>query len=166
MDDGLLIVGFDQAERLGRTEAPFSGPHRLHQRPGAEDVEHPLQIVGENVEAHLRSNLSRVLMIKWVAPIQALSVPKVCSTGGAADTHGVGLTVEPILHGVDHRFMFPSLDAERFAGRALGFQRAVGALGRPVARRYAALRQGALTASKSVRAGSRRAKRPARTTSR
>jgi hypothetical protein len=90
MDDGLLIVGFDQAGRLGRTEGPLSGPHRLHQRPGAEDGDHPLQIVGENVEAHLRSNLSRVLVLKWVTPHPGLERAEGVFDGGAADTRLFG----------------------------------------------------------------------------
>jgi hypothetical protein len=54
---------------------------------------------------------SRVLVRQWVAPIQALSVPKVMFDGSAADAHGVGPAVQPLLRGVDHGLMFPALDA-------------------------------------------------------
>jgi hypothetical protein len=40
-----------------------------------------------------------------------LRVPKGCST----DAHGVGPSVQPVLHGVDHRLMLPALDAALLA---------------------------------------------------
>jgi len=42
------------------------------------------------------------------------------------------MAVEPLLHGIDHGFVLPTLDAALLAGRALGLQRTVTALGRPV----------------------------------
>lgn len=43
-----------------------------------------------------------------------------------------GVRSEPLLHGIDHGFVLPTLDAALLAGRALGLQRTVAALGRPV----------------------------------
>ena len=42
-----------------------------------EDGDHPLQIVGENV--NLRADLFEVRSLKWVALIHALMVPNGCS---------------------------------------------------------------------------------------
>jgi hypothetical protein len=41
-------------------------------------------------------------------------------------------TVQPVLHGVDYGLMLPALDPALLAGRALGFQRTLGALARPI----------------------------------
>ncbi len=58
-----------------------SGPHRLHERPGAEDLDHSFQIVGQNVKAHLRFDLFEGFHPEvGGAPIQAFIVPKGCST--------------------------------------------------------------------------------------
>jgi hypothetical protein len=35
---------------------------------------------------------------------------------GAADAHGMGRAVEPLLHGVDYRLMLPALDPALLAG--------------------------------------------------
>ena len=48
--------------------------------------------------------------------------------GRAADAHALRRAVEPVLHGVDHGLMLPALDPAFLAGRALGLQRALGAL--------------------------------------
>ena len=40
-----------------RTERGSGGPHRLDERLHPEGGDHPLQIVGENVKAHLRADL-------------------------------------------------------------------------------------------------------------
>src|SRR3954465_12677670 len=56
------------------------GGDGLHQRFDAEDVDHPLHVVGEHLQAHFRTTFSSVLVRKWVLPIHALRVPKGCST--------------------------------------------------------------------------------------
>src|ERR1700674_1035975 len=53
--------------------------------------------------------------------------------GRAADAHALRRAVQPVLHGVDDGLMLPALDPALLAGRALGFQRTLGALARPVA---------------------------------
>jgi hypothetical protein len=60
-------------------ERGSGGPHRLDERLHPEDDDHPLQVVGENVKAHLALTFSRVRSLKWVAPIHALMVPNGCS---------------------------------------------------------------------------------------
>ncbi len=46
----------------------------------AEDLDHPLHIVGEHVRLISVRTFSRVWVKKWVLPIQALRVPNGCST--------------------------------------------------------------------------------------
>jgi len=55
-----------------------------------------------------------------VLPIQALSVPKVCSTVPSND-HGFGRRSEPCLHFIQHAFMLPALDVFNLS-RVLGNQ--------------------------------------------
>jgi len=62
--------------------------------------------------------------LKCVDPIQPLSVPKEVLDGSAADAHGARCSIQPLLHGIDHGFMRPTLDAALLAGRALGLERA------------------------------------------
>ncbi len=78
------------------------------QRLDAEDRDHPLQIVGQDVEAHLRSHVVEATSSGGcVAPIQAFSVEGVLD-GSPSDAHGLGRAVEPGLHGVDHCLMLPA----------------------------------------------------------
>ncbi len=58
----------------------LSGPDRLKQRRDAHHSDHPLDVFGENAEAHLGSDFFSVLVRKCVLPIHDLSVPKTCST--------------------------------------------------------------------------------------
>src|ERR1700730_15145859 len=62
-----------------------------------------------------------------------LGVGVVGFDGAAATAHPLLRAVQPVLHGVDYGLMLPALDPALLAGRALGFQRTLGALARPVA---------------------------------
>ena len=59
---------------------PGLGPHEGNQTLRSKDVQRPLQVVGQDVQAHFRSDPWHVLVRKWVAPIHALIVPNGCST--------------------------------------------------------------------------------------
>jgi hypothetical protein len=52
--------------------------------------------------------------------------------GLASDAHGLKRTVQPFLHRIQDGFVLPTLDAPLLCRRALRFQRAGGALRRPV----------------------------------
>src|SRR5260370_41144291 len=101
-------------------ESAVSGPHRLH----AEDGDYSLQIVGENMQAHLGSDLSEGPCQEMGGAHPRLDRPEWVFDRLPSDVHVIGLAVEALLHGVDHCLMLPSLDARLRAGSALGFQRA------------------------------------------
>ncbi len=58
--DPLMLLGLGMATRLEhpayfeRSPGRRLGPHRLQERPAAEDFDHSFQVVGQNVKAHLR----------------------------------------------------------------------------------------------------------------
>ena len=45
-----------------------SGCQRPQQSPGTQDVDHPLQVVGQHVQAHLGFDLLQFFIRKWVMP--------------------------------------------------------------------------------------------------
>jgi len=47
-----LAISADRARNR-----PFLGPHCFHQNPGSENLDHSLEVIGEHVEAHLRTDL-------------------------------------------------------------------------------------------------------------
>jgi hypothetical protein len=61
--DPLMLLGLGMATRLEhsasfeRSSGRRLGPHRLQERPDAEDFDHSFQVVGQNVKAHLRFDL-------------------------------------------------------------------------------------------------------------
>jgi hypothetical protein len=55
-------------------------PHRLHQRHDAHDLHGAFKVVGQHMEAHSVFTRGSRLVRKCVEPIQALRVPKGCST--------------------------------------------------------------------------------------
>ena len=68
--------------------------------------------------------------MKWVAPIQALIVPKGCSTVARRGCACLRARGPAALHGLDDRLVLPARDPPLLAGRALGLQGAGGAAGR------------------------------------
>src|SRR5256885_12707925 len=99
---------------------------------GTQDGDHTLQIVGQNVEAHLCSNLFEGSGLEVGGAHPGLEGAERMFNGRAADAHALRRGVQPVLHGVDYGLMLPALDPALLAGRALGFQRTLGALARPV----------------------------------
>src|SRR5215813_9523515 len=95
-----------------------SGPHRLHQRSGAEDLDHSLEVVGEDVEAHLRSDLFERLHPEVRRPHPGFYGPEGMFDRRAPDPHDLWRAVQPRLHGFDHRLVLPAGDPALFSGRA------------------------------------------------
>src|SRR5437870_7937224 len=100
---------------------------------GTQDGDHTLQIVGQNVEAHLCSDLREGSGLEVGGAHPGLEGAERVFDGRAADAHALRRAVQPVLHGVDYGLMLPALDPALLAGRALSFQRTLGALARPVA---------------------------------
>jgi hypothetical protein len=106
----------------------LSGPHGLHQGLDAQNGDHTLQIVGQNVEAHLCSDFFEGSGLEVGGAHPGLEGAERVFDGRAADAHALRRAVQPVPHGVDDGFMLPALDPALLAGRALGFQRASGCL--------------------------------------
>jgi hypothetical protein len=76
-----------------RTERGSGGPHRLDERLHPEDGDHPLQIVGENVKAHLRADLFEGAQLEVGRAHPRLDGSEWMFRGLASDAHGLGRTV-------------------------------------------------------------------------
>jgi 17 kDa outer membrane surface antigen len=73
--------------------------HCCQKRLHTNDVYHPCEIVGEDVQSHLGSKLWQAFHLKCVAPIRILSVPKWMLDRLAAHMHGMRVRIETVLHG-------------------------------------------------------------------
>jgi hypothetical protein len=69
------------------------GPHRLDERLHPEDGDHPLQIVRENVKAHLRSDLFKGAQAEVGRAHPRLDGSEWMFRGLAPDAHGLGRAV-------------------------------------------------------------------------
>ena len=103
-------------DRVDAGRTARSGSDRLQERPDAEDLDHSLYVVGQNVEAHFRSDLFERFGQKVGASHPRLYGSERVLDGLSTDAHGVGQLVEPGLHLIEDAFMLPT--------RALGFERA------------------------------------------
>jgi hypothetical protein len=104
----------------------------LHHRPGAQDGDHPLHVVGQHVQAHLRAD-----------PVQGAgeevggSYPGLNGAEGVLrrpppHPHGIRPLVQPALHRIEDALVLPARDAALPAGRAPGLDGAIRAPCRPV----------------------------------
>src|ERR1700730_13641545 len=101
-----------------------SDPDGLHQRPNAQNRYYPLHVVGENMEAHLGSDL-----LKRSGQEVRTSHPRLESServfhGLSAHTHGIWHSVKSGLHRVQDAFVLPALDPLQLFRRAAGLERA------------------------------------------
>src|ERR1700716_2644428 len=113
-----------RVNRLGRVAlGRRSGSDRRHQLSHAEDRDHSLEVIGQNVEAHLGSDLVEGPGQEVGGAHPGLEGPERVFDGLASHTHGVGHAIEPILHPVEHVLILPALDAPQLGRRAPGFER-------------------------------------------
>src|SRR5215468_1948628 len=97
------LCGSDQGARRDLRAVWFSygegsgGPHRLDERLHPEDGDHPLQIVSENVKAHLRADLFESAQPEVGRAHPGLDGCEWMFRGLASDAHGLGRTVQPFL---------------------------------------------------------------------
>jgi hypothetical protein len=75
------------------TERGSGGLHRLDERLHPEDGDYPLQIVGENVKAHLRADLFEGAQPEVGRAHPRLDGSEWMFCGLASDAHGLGRTV-------------------------------------------------------------------------
>ena len=93
-------------------------------QPDAEHLDQSLHVVGQDVEAHFRSDLFEGFGQEVSASHPRFQGSERVLDGLSADAHRVGQLVEPGLHLVKDAFMLPTLDPFELVRRALGFERA------------------------------------------
>jgi hypothetical protein len=84
---------------------------RCHKRLHTNDVYYSREIVGEDVQSHLGSNLWQAVHQKVRSAHPHLERTERMLDGLAAHTHGLRVRIETLLHGFEHVFVLPSADA-------------------------------------------------------
>jgi hypothetical protein len=82
---------------------------------------HPLQVLGENLKAHLRSHLFERSHPEAGSAHPRLDSPGRMLCGLTLDAHTLGRSVQPHLHRDEDGFVLPLLDTPFFGRRALRF---------------------------------------------
>src|SRR5260370_1403050 len=112
---------------------PHSRPDRCQQRPCTDDIHDARQIVGEHAERHLARNLRQRLHQEVRRAHPHLERAEGMLNRLAPAAHGLGILIQPLLHGFENVLMLPSRDAAIFACGALILECAGLAGVRPVA---------------------------------
>ena len=94
----------------------------LHERLDAEDIDHPLHVVGKHLQTHFGFDLFKRLGQEMGAAHPRLEGSETMLNGLSADDHGLGHAVEPRLHPVEHRFVLPAFLPFDLVRGALGFE--------------------------------------------
>ena len=90
---------------------PLSGPYDRRQRHHSQDGNDALEIVSQHVEAHLRADALDGPGQKVGRTHPGLQRSERVFDGLPADAHDVRCLIQPLLHGIEDRFMLPALDA-------------------------------------------------------
>jgi len=90
--------------------------------PTPKIVIHSLEVIGQDVEAHLGSDLVEGPGQDVGGAHPGLEGAKRVFDGLSSHAHGLGHAVEPILHPVEHVLILPALDTPQLGRRAPGFQ--------------------------------------------
>lgn len=111
----------------------LSGSDGCHQGSHADDLYHPLQVVGEDMQAHFRSH-----MLQGAHQEVSCTHPEFDGAEGMlhrlpSDAHHIGFAVQPLLHRFENFLVLPAADAAVVAWRALGLDGATWAVRTPVA---------------------------------
>ena len=104
-------------------QRPASRLHRLQQSAYAHDHHHALHVVGEHVERHLGGHLWQLFREKVRCSHPAFHCAERMLRRLTADTHCIGVVIEPILNLLQNGLVLPSRDASLAASRALGLER-------------------------------------------
>lgn len=91
--------------RRDQIDLSTSGPDGVLQRSNTEQLDHPLHVVGEYREAHFGSDFFERPREEGRTSSPRLECAKDMFDGLTAQAHGIGLSVEPILHGIEHGLM-------------------------------------------------------------
>jgi hypothetical protein len=82
-------------------------PHRLAQRCSSEDLDHPLQVVRQDLQAHLGSHPRQRLGQEVIRSHPALERAEDVLDGLTAQPHGFRCAFEPLLNDIQYVFVFP-----------------------------------------------------------
>src|SRR5262245_2628863 len=130
-DNALANSGTSSSGAEGCARASWADSR--NQWPGAEDIDCTRQIVGEDRERHLGSDL-------WQRFHQEVRSPHTCFDRAEGmlhrltpQAHRLRICVEPPLHSIQQMFILPSCDAPLRPCRALRFERALGTCSGPIA---------------------------------
>src|ERR1700730_14125919 len=93
-----------------------------HQRPNAQNRYYPLHVVGENMEAHLGSDLLQRSSQEVRTSHPRLESSEWVFHGLSAHAHGIWHSIKPGLHRVQDAFVLPALDPLQLFGRAAGLE--------------------------------------------
>lgn len=78
---------------------PSSGPHRLHQGPGSENLHHVFEVIGQDVETHLGADLLQRCCKEMCAAHPELDRPEGMLQGLTSDAHALKkLFILPASH--------------------------------------------------------------------
>src|SRR6516165_7960817 len=121
-------------ERWGVSEtATQAGSHRRHECLHTDDIHDPREIVSEHVQGHFGSNLWQASHQEVRCAHSHLKRTEGMLDGLAAQTHGLRVFIETLLHGFEHVLMLPSADAPLRSCGTARFQRTAWARRRPIA---------------------------------
>src|SRR3954466_4992360 len=96
-----------------------SSPDRRQKRLHADDVHHAGEIVGKHVQRHLGGDLRQPLHQEVRRTHPHLERAEGMLNRLAPAAHGLGILIQPLLHGFDNVLMLPSRDPAFFARSAL-----------------------------------------------
>ena len=107
---------------MARVRPKNSAADGLHERPDAEDIDHPLEVIGKHLQTHFSFDLFKRLGQEMGAAHPRLEGSERMLNCLSADDHGLWHAVEPGLRPVEHRFVLPAFLPFDLVRRALGFE--------------------------------------------
>ena len=119
------------ASGMGQNQ-PFSGRQRFHQTVGIDDFHDPFQVVGEHIQAHLRTNPGQLPRQEVRRTHPLLERPEGMLNRPFSDSHHLRRFAQPKLHFLQYGFMLPASNSSFRARSALRLQRAALAFRTPV----------------------------------
>ena len=109
-----------------------SGPHRRHQGLRPQYRQHPLEVVRQNMQAHLGTDLGQRPGEEMCGTHPGFQRAERMLDGLPSRSHGIGGLVQAGLHRIQYVFMLPARHLALRAWRALLLEAAVLAIGAPV----------------------------------